>query len=533
MSQFDEEQKRREALKKKREERKRARKRKVLIARSILLALLLVILLSMVVLIGRVFKKNAKTEAKQDTSAQAGTAAQTKEEQSALAEGESKSTAASAEQPVATISSEEVMTAASKEEALEFAKAYATQYDYDKAVTVIQNFDPNGSDEELNAAMKQYTDEKAACVAVDVTNVPHVFFHSLINDDRGLRADIVGEDRAWRNDAAMTTADEFDHMMEDMYEAGYVMVSLNDLCIKKTGEDGTTYISPNTNLLLPEGKKAFVLSEDDLSYYHTYGIGTQGYATRMLVDENGEVKCEYTDENGETKIGDYDVVPRMDTFVKNHPGFSYHGHKGTVAMTGYNGVFGYRTNDYYKDINNENLSADQVQWLKDHPDFNWDQDVADATAVANAMKANGWTFASHTYGHWNASSKTKEQLQSDNERWMTVNHNILGDIDIIIFAFGGDIGGVGGYTADNEKYQYFKSQGYNIFCNVDGNIGWTEFGDQYMRTGRVALDGFTMYQAMTESGASHSTYAHDYEVLGIKNISEFFNPHRITPIEGE
>ena len=116
---------------------------------------------------------------------------------------------------------------------------------------------------------------------------------------------------------------------------------------------------------------------------------------------------------------------------------------------------------------------------------------------------------------------------------MTVNHNIVGDIDIIIFAFGGDIGVVGAYTADNEKFQYFKSQGYCIYCNVDGNSGWTEFGPDYMRTGRVALDGFTMYQAMTESGESHGTYARDYEILGIKNVESFFNPYRITPIESE
>lgn len=423
-----------------------------------------------------------------------------------------------------------VPEASSKEEALTEASAYATQYDYDKAIAVL---DPYSSDSDAAEAIQKYTSEKEACVAVDVTKVPHVFFHSLINDDRGLRSDVVGQDRAWRNDAAMATADEFDHMIEDMYEAGYVLVGLDDLCVKTTGSDGTVQIAKNTHLMLPEGKKALVFSEDDLSYYHTYGIGTQGYATKMVLDDKGEVKCEYTDEHGKTKIGDYDVVPRLDTFIEKHPDFSYHGARGTVAMTGYNGVFGYRTNDYYKDINNPNLSKDQVQWLKDHPDFSWEQDVKDATAIADAMKKEGWTFASHTYGHLNATEKGLDTLKKDNERWMKVNHDILGDTDKIIFAFGGDIGGVHQYTSDNAKFEYFKSQGYNIFCNVDGNIGWTEFGDNYMRTGRVALDGFTMYQAMTEDGKSHTTYAHDYEVLGITGVRDWFNQYRITPIEGE
>lgn len=505
--------------------RRKNRRRGRLFARLILLLALVFILVCILILGRKLALKNHS--AGEPPKGAASVTAQSLQETSSGPE------TAAVSAPDRQADLQDVPAPSSKEEALNGASAAAKQYDYDRAIAILQKFDGAGTDDDMQTAIRDYTTQKEACKPVDVTQVPHIFFHSLLNDDRGLRKDVVGEDRAWRNDAAMTTADEFDHMIQDMYDAGYVMVSLDDLCVKTKNADGSVSISKNPNLMLPEGKKAFVLSEDDLSYYHTYGIGTQGYATKMLIDKNGEVKCEYTDENGETKIGDYDVVPRMDTFVKNHPDFSYHGHKGTVAMTGYDGVFGYRTNDYYKDINNEKLSQDQVEWLKDHPDFNWEQDVKDATAVANAMKATGWTFASHTYAHWNATDKTAEQLQQDNERWMTVNHPILGDVDKIIFAFGGDIGGVGDYTEENAKYKYFKSQGYNIFCNVDGNIGWTQFGEGYMRTGRVALDGFTMYQSFTPEGKSHATYAHDYEVLGIKDVASFFNKNRITPIEGE
>ena len=68
---------------------------------------------------------------------------------------------------------------------------------------------------------------------------------------------------------------------------------------------------------------------------------------------------------------------------------------------------------------------------------------------------------------------------------------------------------------------------------MDGNIGWTEFGDTFMRTGRVALDGFTMYQAMSEDGVVHSVYAADYEQLGIHDVASFFNQYRPTPIQSE
>ena len=157
-------------------------------------------------------------------------------------------------------------------------------------------------------------------------------------------------------------------------------------------------------------------------------------------------------------------------------------------MTGYNGVFGYRTNNYYKDINDPHLDPDQIQWLQEHPDFNWDEDCANAKAVADAMKAEGWTFASHTYGHLNAESADLERLQADHERWVTVNEPILGKVDKIIFAFGADIGHVGEYTGANRKFQYFKSQGdeYLLQCRrqyrLDGIRGYL-YADRTCRPG--------------------------------------------------
>lgn len=509
--------------------------RKSLVLKIIGLAVLLVILAVILVVASRL---TGSGSAAQNTASSAAAAASSARSAANTSSVPSAADSPASDTPAETdksINTDETLTTVptSKEEALSFAANYAAQYDYDRAVACLMSITGYESDADLQNAISDYTAQKAACVAVDVTSVPHVFFHSFMNDDRGLRADVVGQDRAMKNDTAMVTSDEFDHIISDLYNAGYVLVSLDDLCVKSENSDGSVSVAKNNNLLLPEGKKALVLSEDDLSYYHSYGEGTQGYATKMVLDENGDVKCEYTNESGETLVGDYDVAPRLNTFINEHPDFSYKGAHGTIALTGYNGVFGYRTNDYYKDINNPHLDRDQIEWLENHPDFNWDEDVANARKIADALKKEGWTFASHTYAHWNASTKSAEQLKEDNERWMTVNHDIVGDTDKIIFAFGGDISDATPYSESNEKYAYFKSQGYVIFCNVDGNIGWTQFGPTYLRTGRVALDGFTMYQAMTEDAASHTTYGHDYEVLGITDIASFFNPNRITPITSE
>ena len=52
------------------------------------------------------------------------------------------------------------------------------------------------------------------------------------------------------------------------------------------------------------------------------------------------LKNEYIEDDGSVSTGDYDMVPLIDTFVKEHPDFSYHGRKGILAMTGYDGCSG-------------------------------------------------------------------------------------------------------------------------------------------------------------------------------------------------
>ena len=82
-------------------------------------------------------------------------------------------------------------------------------------------------------------------------------------------------------------------------------------------------------------------------------------------------------------------------------------------MTGYNGVLGYRTDGAYK--TKKNLQDDQKAFLKANPDFDYDKEVKQAKKVAKAMKKDGWEFASHTWGHRNATSSTAAELKTDNK----------------------------------------------------------------------------------------------------------------------
>lgn len=399
----------------------------------------------------------------------------------------------------------EAVTDSEEETALAEADRLAVQYDYDGAIARLQSSSVYESSTRMQEAAEGYAETKAACVEYTPEQVTHVFYHTLIYDTSKA---FDGDSKEAGYDQVMTTVSEYNAITQSMYEKGYVLVSPHDMCT--VNDDGT--VTPK-NILLPADKKPFVLSQDDVSYYH-YMDG-DGFATKLVLDENGQVKNEYKNDDGSVSVGDYDLVPLLDTFVAEHPDFSYHGRKGILAMTGYNGVLGYRTDIAYK--TQENLQDDQKRFLENHPDFDYEKEVENATKVAEAMKAEGWEFASHTWGHKNASESSLKELKTDNKKWEKYVAPILGKTDMIFFAFGADIGNWEGYTSDNKKYDYYKSRGYRYFCNVDSSQYWVQITDDYFRQGRRDIDGYRMY--------------YNPEVLSdLFDVSEIWDSSRPTPV---
>ena len=361
------------------------------------------------------------------------------------------------------------------------AQTMYAQYDYDNAIILLKgqkDFDSNQDYMDLAAKCQV---AKSALVEYPLEQITHVFFHTLIWDTSKA---FDGDAKSGNYNQVMTTVEEFNKIIQILYDKGYVLVSPHDMAT--VNEDGTM---SRGKIMVPEGKIPFVLSQDDVSYYH-YMDG-DGCASRLVLDENGQVKNEYIEDDGSVSVGDYDLVPILDDFIREHPDFSYHGRKGILAMTGYDGVLGYRTDIAYK--TGENLQDDQKKFLDDNPDFDYDQDVKDARAVADAMKAEGWEFASHTWGHKNATESSAKELKTDDKKWKSYVAPILGDTDMIIFAFGADIGDWEGYSSDNAKFKYYKKAGYDYFCNVDSSQYFVQITDQYFRQGRRNLDGYRMY----------------------------------------
>lgn len=406
-------------------------------------------------------------------------------------------------------------------QAISSAELQAQMYDYDQAIEILKNTVGYQGNTELQDKAAQYEAAKAACVAFSPEQVTHIFYHSLVVDpSRAFRPEDEGYD-GWQQ--WMTTVYEFDKITQSMYDRGYVLVSIHDLITKTTSEDGKVTISAN-QILLPEGKKPYVLSLDDLCYYHTYD--DHGVASKLVLDEEGKPTCEYIQADGKVVYGDYDAVPRLDTFLEKHPDACYHGARGIVALTGYDGILGYRTDGAYSpehNVNTDTYYADELQlkWLEAHPDYNWDEECAGARAVADAMKAEGWEFASHTWGHKAVGEITYEKLVKDTERWMQYVSPLIGGTDTIIFAHGADLSSTGAYDDSNEKYKYLKSQGFDIFCNVDSVAYTTTVTPDYLHQGRRNLDGYRIYQdCISESSLTSDLF----------DANEVIDPDRPLPV---
>lgn len=356
----------------------------------------------------------------------------------------------------------------------------AAQYDYDEAIRVLKDSSFYNRSQELQEAAEKYEETKAGCISWPLEEVTHVFYHTLIKDTSKA---FDGDYKTGDYNQVMTTIEEFKKITRTMYEKGYVMVSMKDMA--RVREDGTI---ERGEILLPPGKVPFVLSQDDVCYYH-YMDG-DGYASKLIVDEEGRIRNEYIEDDGSISVGDYDMVPLIDRFVEEHPDFSYRGAKGILALTGYNGILGYRTDISYQ-TRPEDLDANKVEWLEAHPEFDLETERAGAKKVVEAMKKGGWEFASHTWGHQNIGEITLEKLQADTKRFQENVDPLIGGTDVIIFAFGTDLTQHEDYSG--EKYEYLKSAGYRYFCNVDSRRYFVQIRDQYFRMGRRNLDGYRMY----------------------------------------
>ena len=361
------------------------------------------------------------------------------------------------------------------EDLLNKADRLALSYDYDKAIELLST-DALKDDPKVAEAIAKYNETKSTLVRQDPEKVPHVFFHSLIVDKSKA---FDGDKKQMSYNQVMTTVGEFEKILNILYERGFVLVKIHDVADMVKDESTGEYVMKAQDIMLPPGKTPIVMSQDDVCYYE-YMVG-DGFASRLVIGDDGRVTTEMDMDDGTSKVGDYDLIPILNKFIDEHPDFSYKGAKAIIALTGYNGIFGYRTAPSYSE----------------NPTY--EEDKKKATEIANALRADGWEIASHSWGHRHLGKESDEAFKTDCDKWQNEVETLVGETDILIFPFGTDIGSWHPYTDDNTRYVYLKNQGFRYFCNVDSSSPyWVQIGKDYMRQGRRNLDGYRMLRDIQE-----------------------------------
>lgn len=335
---------------------------------------------------------------------------------------------------------------AARSKAIELAQSYARQYDYERALYTIS--DP-AVQNDLTAKVAADIKAQKDSLVLYKGDIRHIFFHSLI-----VYPEMIFKDKTTPMggyNAGFAEKAELEKILPQLYERNYVLYDLAECFEMRDGK------MARKDIWLPPGKQPLILSVDDVAY--AYG---NGYAQKLAVRDDGALVNLVRNPEGVTEeMPDGDVFGVVDAFVKEHPDFSYRGHKGTLAMTGFQGAFGYS--------------------------FEKAEDQAEIRKVVSALRADGWNFASHSYTHnsknfFGPNSKP-ENIKYDTDKWMRIAAPFFGPTNLYIAPFG--------YRAKGEGLQHILDAGFQIYCVV-GRDTVNEVHDAYGLMSRIEIGGYAM-----------------------------------------
>ncbi len=267
-------------------------------------------------------------------------------------------------------------------------------------------------------------------------------------------------------DTDCITPKEFISILNSLHANNYILVSLED-CFTIT--DG---VAVKNKVKVPVGKKPIVISFDDVNYDHKkMGLGM---VDKLIIDEYGEIATQTIIDGNVNIRYDNEFLPILENFIKIHPDFSPYGARGTINLTGYDGILGYRTSH-----NNTNDRYDEI---------------TEAKKVVNKIKSLGWTFACHSYGHYHMKKISDEKFLEEITLWKNEVEPIIGKTDVYVYPYGEwEVFNNGEYTY---KHQLLIENGYRLFCGVGMKTFFSflpnKNGKKVLFMDRKVIDGTTL-----------------------------------------
>lgn len=301
--------------------------------------------------------------------------------------------------------------------------------------------------------------------------VEHIFTHELVFDT----AKAFSPKNKLRDcfDKDHMTAKEYKALLGELYQNDYVLIGLDSVL---SGEP----------IVVPRGKKPFVMSFDDM----TYDTINRGCIDKLVISD-GKI-YDYT-KNAEPQLSrERENVTILESFIEAHPDFSPGGARATLCVNGYNGIMGYRCTPSSK-VSEQRQAADTAECKK----------------LVSALKELGYTFASHTYYHKYFNSCTADMIEKDCAAWREYINPIVGKTRVLCYP-------AGEHRAKNEKNNIFKRYGFDVFLCV-GNFAGTDFE-------RASTDAKYLYRLPFDGTALRlyeKSYAHLADTRAIYDESRF------------
>ena len=170
-------------------------------------------------------------------------------------------------------------------------------------------------------------------------------------------------------------------------------------------------------------------------------------------------------------------MPLLEEFIEEHPDFSYRGARATLAVTGSEGIFGYR--------------------LKD------EDDIKACKELVQALRDQGYLLACNSYQNISYATINATDIQADLEKWTKNIVPVIGDVDILVYALGSDIADYNG-----SKYNVMANAGFNYFIsNTTNGVPTTDVNVDFVRQYRIMVTGSMMVNS-PEALADFFTVSH-------------------------
>ena len=282
-------------------------------------------------------------------------------------------------------------------------------------------------------------------------------------------------------DQTMITVNEFRAMLELLYARNYILLDQSTL-MDESGLSRPIY--------LPAGKRALILTIDGLNYYPARRLS--GNCTNLVLDEEGHVAGVHIDRMGQPIVErEAEAIGILDAFVEAHPDFSFDGAKGTIAVSGRYGLFGYA-------LDEAQLAARNAQAMRYGVPAEMldaqalEKNRADCSAVVAELLASGWTFASFSYGGDQVTELSLDELKADTDRWLSDIAPITGDTAIYIYPNGY------AFRGQDARKSYLMEKGFMIFGGL-GPRPYVAYQRGYYFMDRLFIGGYALRQNLTSA----------------------------------